>query len=85
MFETASRELRWHYQTAILNEFLPALVGKDLVETCCGTAADFTVPIGQPLIPLEFADAAYRYGHSQIRHAYTLNGDAVSRCRSFPT
>ena len=24
-------------------------------------------------IPLEFADAAYRYGHSQIRHRYQLN------------
>ena len=24
-------------------------------------------------IPLEFADAAYRYGHSQIRHLYRLN------------
>ncbi len=24
-------------------------------------------------IPLEFADAAYRYGHSQIRHRYRLN------------
>jgi len=24
-------------------------------------------------IPLEFADAAYRYGHAQIRHRYQLN------------
>jgi hypothetical protein len=27
-------------------------------------------------IPLEFADAAYRYGHSQIRHRYQVNSDA---------
>jgi len=31
-------------------------------------------PRDQPFIPLEFADAAYRYGHSQIRHTYQLNG-----------
>ena len=27
-------------------------------------------------IPLEFADAAYRYGHSQIRHRYQVNADS---------
>ena len=27
-------------------------------------------------IPLEFADAAYRYGHAQIRHRYRLNSQA---------
>src|SRR5437762_2981479 len=27
-----------------------------------------------PYIPVEFADAAYRYGHSQVRLIYTLNG-----------
>ena len=28
---------------------------------------------GEPYIPFEFADAAYRYGHSQIRHRYQVN------------
>src|SRR6266516_4639168 len=27
---------------------------------------------GEPFIPVEFADAAYRYGHSQIRQLYQL-------------
>jgi hypothetical protein len=31
VFETAARELRWHYQTVILREFLPRLIGPDLV------------------------------------------------------
>jgi hypothetical protein len=30
---------------------------------------------GEGYIPLEFADAAYRYGHGQIRHAYRLTAD----------
>ena len=37
----------------------------------------FYRPAGQAFIPLEFADAAYRYGHSQIRHKYTLNSDSA--------
>jgi hypothetical protein len=74
IFETASRELRWHYQAAILSEFVPALVGKELVESLLRDGRRYYRPDRQPFIPLEFADAAYRYGHSQIRHAYTLNG-----------
>src|SRR5262252_6951877 len=31
VFETAVRELRWQYQSAILREFLPSLVGESLV------------------------------------------------------
>jgi hypothetical protein len=73
VFETASRELRWHYQTAVLTEFLPSLVGEELVATLLRDGPRFYRPEGQAYIPLEFADAAYRYGHSQIRHAYTLN------------
>ena len=73
IFDTASRDLRWHYQTAVLNEFLPSLVGKALVEDLLRDGPRFYRPVGQAHIPLEFADAAYRYGHSQIRHAYTLN------------
>jgi len=73
VFERAARELRWHYQTIVLGEFLPRLVGSDFLETLLAEGRRFYRPKGQPFVPLEFADAAYRYGHSQIRHAYTLN------------
>jgi len=76
VFDRASRELRWHYQTVVLREFLPRLVGTDLVERLLVDGRRFYRPQGQPFIPLEFADAAYRYGHSQIRHRYTLNGES---------
>jgi hypothetical protein len=74
VFEDAARELRWHYQTAVLREFLPGLVGADRVARLLTEGRRYYRPQGQPFIPLEFADAAYRYGHAQIRHAYTLNG-----------
>jgi len=77
VFGRAARELRWQYQTAILTEFLPVLVGADLVETLLRDGARFYRPDGQAFIPLEFADAAYRYGHSQIRHLYTLNSGST--------
>ena len=73
IFETAARELRWHYQTVVLREFLPGLIGQELtVLITCGDRRHFR-PDREPFIPLEFADAAYRYGHSQIRHTYELN------------
>src|SRR6185437_12853737 len=31
VFDEAARQLRWHYQWLVLNEFLPALVGETLV------------------------------------------------------
>jgi hypothetical protein len=37
----------------------------------------------QPFIPLEFADAAYRFGHPQIRATYRLN-DRTAGLRIFP-
>jgi hypothetical protein len=76
VFETAARELRWHYQTAVLQEFLPRLIGPPLVETLVRDGRRYYRPGGQPFIPLEFADAAYRYGHSQIRHSYVLNEES---------
>ena len=73
VFETAARELRWEYQSVVLREFLPSLIGGDMVRNLLRDGRQFYRPADQAFVPLEFADAAYRYGHSQIRHAYTLN------------
>jgi hypothetical protein len=71
-FDTAVREMRWHYQLAILDEFLPSLVGRALVDEVLTDGPRWFRP-GGVFIPLEFADGAYRYGHSQIRQRYLLN------------
>ena len=83
VFETAARELRWHYQRIVLREFLPRLIGPDLVVSLLDEGPRYYRPRNQPFIPLEFADAAYRYGHSQIRHTYVLN-DRSGAVRIFP-
>ena len=73
VFDEAARQLRWHYQWIVLNEFLPALVGQALVKQVLREGPRWFRPAPGGFIPLEFADAAYRYGHSQIRHRYQLN------------
>src|SRR4029077_11944666 len=32
VFDAAARELRWHYQTVVLREFLPSLIGGELTD-----------------------------------------------------
>jgi hypothetical protein len=73
VFDEAARQLCWHYQWIVLHEFLPALVGETLVEQVLREGPRWFHPGRDRFIPLEFADAAYRYGHSQIRHHYQLN------------
>lgn len=76
VFESAERDMRWHYQWAVLEEFLPSLVGSTLVSEILGDGPTWFRPLNDVFIPLEFADAAYRYGHCQIRHAYRLNHES---------
>ena len=74
VFDAAARELRWNYQTAVLREFVPSLIGSAAVTAIERNGRQLYAPAGDAFIPLEFADAAYRYGHSQIRHRYVVNG-----------
>ena len=73
VFDEARRALTWHYQWVLLNDFLPTLVGEELAERLRRDGPLLYQPGEAPRIPLEFADAAYRYGHSQIRDRYLIN------------
>jgi Animal haem peroxidase len=83
VFDSAQRETIWHYQWVIVNDYLPRLVGAELVDSVLEHGARFYRPNGTPRIPLEFADAAFRYGHSQVRDSFKLNSEAPA-LRLFP-
>ncbi|MFC0506582.1 peroxidase family protein [Micromonospora costi] len=73
VFDRARTALTWHYQWIVVRDFLPRLVGAPLVEEVLAEGGRWFAPLpGEAYIPLEFADAAFRYGHGQIRHTYRL-------------
>jgi hypothetical protein len=80
LFEAARRALTWHYQWIVVHDFLPRLVGSQLVSDVLARGGRFFSPaFGRAYLPLEFADAAYRYGHGQIRHTYQLQPGGPAR------
>lgn len=89
IFNEARRQVTWHYQWIIVNEFLPMTIGQGLVDELVRNGPRFyrvhdrtqdslfRSPRREPLIPVEFAVAAYRFGHSQVRPSYRLNFGAA--------
>jgi hypothetical protein len=77
IFLRAEQQVQRHYQWIVVNEFLPMNVGAPLVEDILSEGPRFYRPAGDVAIPVEFADAAYRFGHSQIRTTYRLNSHAT--------
>ena len=79
------------YRWIVLHEFLPDIVGQDAIDAVPPVAADGFYQPGNaatPMTPVEFSVAAYRFGHSQVRRAYRLNGTATARtcrCSTSPT
>jgi hypothetical protein len=75
LFDEARRALTWHYQWVVLHDFLPATIGAARTATLLDEGPRFFARDGAVAIPLEFADAAYRYGHGQMRHTYRVQPD----------
>ena len=84
-FEQVQRMVRWHYQYVVLNDFLPRICGKELIDTILPHRLA-SAPVAEkkprlqlfhwrntPFMPLEFSVAAYRFGHSMVRPIYRLN------------
>lgn len=83
VFGEARRQAVWHYQWVILNDYLPRLVGAELAADVLRRGPRFFRPGDEPKIPLEFAAAAFRYGHGQVREELRLNAESGAR-RLFP-
>ena len=83
VFDEARRAAGWHYQHVILREFLPGLIGAQLTADLLDSGPQLYRVEGDSYIPFEFADAAYRYGHSQVRDRYQVN-EHFGPCPVFP-
>jgi Animal haem peroxidase len=79
VFAAAQQVVRWHYQWIVIHEFLPLTVGQAQVDDILAHGPRFYRWAERPFIPIEFSDAAYRYGHSQIRAIYQLNDHTQGR------
>jgi len=83
VFDEARRLARWHYEWVVVHEFLPLSCGEEVVSDVLENGRRFYEPGENPEIPVEFSDAVYRFGHSQITPSYRLN-DASGEVTIFP-
>lgn len=85
VLEAAQRLVRWHYQWIVRHDFLPRICDRYVLDDIEERGRQHFVPPGRtPAIPVEFGGAAYRFGHSMIRHAFDVN-DEVGEVPLFPT
>jgi hypothetical protein len=81
--EAAERLVRWHYQWVVIHDFLPSVCDNSILEDIIANGREYFLTGDEIAIPVEFAGAAYRYGHSQIRDSYDIN-DNTSDVSFFP-
>lgn len=71
IFAEAKRITTHHYQWCVIHDFLVRICGATAVNSAIASA---TIAPGSAFsMPVEFAVAAYRFGHSLIRNGYILN------------
>lgn len=73
----ARRETTWHYQWAVVNDFLPAMCGAGPVKDILSNGRQYYCPV-EPFIPVEFSVAAYRFGHSMAPMKLQIQNGAAS-------
>jgi hypothetical protein len=87
-FEQVQQQVRFHYQWVVTHDFLRRVISHRVLEEVLphlfasknhGNVVDrpthlrFYKPVHSAFMPLEFAAAAYRFGHSMVRPGYRLN------------
>lgn len=73
IFERAQQLVQWHYQWIIRHDFLPRILHTSVWNRQNRVSRTKAPSGGVFSIPIEFSLAAYRFGHSMVRHAYGLN------------
>ena len=74
-FEEARRAMINHYQWVVVHDFLPRVLHPDYADAVLNaTSNKFFKPSNphDPNLPIEWAVAGYRFGHSMVRQAYRI-------------
>jgi LysM repeat protein len=75
-FREARRTLRQHYQHIVVHDFLKRIADPKIVDDVVVNGNKWFNPYAEPFfMPIEFAVAAYRFGHSMIRSLYNFNSN----------
>jgi nucleoid-associated protein YgaU len=73
-FEQARRLLRQHYQHLVIHDFLKRVADPKVVDRILQHGNQVYDALAEPFfLPLEFAVAAYRFGHTMVRDDYDFN------------
>lgn len=80
LLERTRRFVIWHYQWLIINDFLPRIARRAVLDEISRLDSAprvyprWLTPADAPFsLPVEFTVAAFRFGHSAVRSAYELN------------
>ena len=85
LVEAAQRLVRWHYQWVVRHDFLARICDAYILEDIEENGRQFFLPPEKDVaIPVEFAGAGFRFGHSLIRHEFDIN-DQVGNVPLFPS
>ena len=70
----ARRVLRQHYQHIVINDYLKRVADPAIVNKIIKDGNQWFNALGEPFfMPLEFAVAAFRFGHTMVRGLYDFN------------
>jgi hypothetical protein len=73
VFSKAQQLVRWHYQWLVVHEFLMRVGDPELVRDVEKNGPQFFRPQDSVTMPVEFAAAAFRFGHPTVRSSYRVN------------
>ena len=76
LYNEAHRIVTWHYQWIVVNDFLRTICGNWIVDDILANGRKVYRPehicAHEPFIPIEFAAAAYRFGHTMIPQKFSI-------------